>query len=70
MNDIKINVRQMCNLEILKAIEETIEKYPQLRFGQILMMLNIVEDVDDPIRHLFYEESYDTYTRMENKDER
>ena len=38
-----ISKRQSANLEILNKIEEIILNYPDLRFGQILVNLHIIE---------------------------
>jgi hypothetical protein len=64
-DEFKIKVRKISNLKILKTIEKIVNKHPELRFGQILTMLNIVENTDDPNNHIFYEESYDTYIKTE-----
>lgn len=68
----KIDVRQECNREILKLISEIIEKNPDLRFGQILVALGIVEGNFNEehiyrIRDPFYEESIDMLNRIKNK---
>lgn len=44
-NNIKkmIEMRQTANREILKDIAEMVEKYPDLRFGQILVNLGIIQ---------------------------
>lgn len=38
-----ISKRQEANLDILNEIEEAVMKYPDLRFGQILVNLGIIE---------------------------
>ena len=48
-NSIKkmIEMRQTANREILKNIAEMVEKYPDLRFGQILANLGIIQYTHD-----------------------
>lgn len=75
---LKIDQRQQANAELLQIIGEAIMKYPDLRFGQILAMLDIIQyktvnkvgalgahvvETVDP----FYEESVDMLTRVRNK---
>ena len=60
--------RQKYNKLILETLSELVKKYPDLRFGQILVDCDIIEynitdngiEVIDP----FYEESEDTLNRM------
>lgn len=71
----KIDQRQVANLDILTIIEEMVMKYSDLRFGQILAMLDIVQyktvnktgalgaHVIEPVDP-FYEESVDMLTRV------
>lgn len=74
----KIDQRQQANIEILQIIGETVMKYPDLRFGQILTMLDIIQyktinkisalgahviETVDP----FNEESIGMLTRVRNK---
>lgn len=62
--------RQEANKRILNKLSELIEKYPDQRFGQLLVNTNIVEtnlvmghiEVDDP----FNDESTEIYYRMLN----
>lgn len=68
-----IEKRQEANLDILTAIEEWVMKYPNLRFGQILVNLGIIEYQRDPanfdkigIKDPFNEESVDTLKRIRN----
>ena len=75
---LKIDQRQLDNLDILTIIEEMVMKYPDLRFGQILAMLDIIQyktinktsalvaHVTEPVDP-FYEESVDMLTRVRNK---
>jgi hypothetical protein len=58
----------------LTIIEEAVMKYPNLRFGQILANLDVIQYQRDPasfdvigIKDLFYEESVDMLTRVKNK---
>lgn len=66
----KINQRQEANLQLLEILREQILKYPELRFGQILINTEIVEMQydylnDHPIvKDPFYEESVDTLERI------
>jgi hypothetical protein len=74
----KIDQRQPANLDILTIIEEAVMKYPDLRFGQILAMFDIIQyktvnkigalgaHVIEPVDP-FYEESVDMLTRVKNK---
>ena len=50
---IKIQQRQSANLEIISLLNNIVEKHPELRFCQILEILNLNKDK-------FYEESVDT----------
>ena len=56
---IKIENRQSANRELVKVLSEYIEKYPQQRFGQILVNYGFVTK-EDP----FYEESVDTLEKV------
>lgn len=65
----KIEKRQEYNLKIVDILAEQVERYPNLRFGQILINTNVLKhyamdpngfQVFDP----FYEESADTYERI------
>lgn len=74
----KIDQRQSANLDILTIIEEMVMKCPDLRFGQILAMLDIIQyktvnktgalgaHVIEPVDP-FNEESVDLLTRVKNK---
>ena len=74
----KIDQRQQSNAELLQIIGEAVMKYPDLRFGQILAMLDIIQyktvnkvgalgahvvETVDP----FHEESVDMLTRVRDK---
>lgn len=66
-----IDKRQQSNVEILQIIGEAVMKYPDLRFGQILVNLGIIEyescgaipTTKDP----FNEESVITLNRIKEK---
>lgn len=73
---LKIDQRQAANREIIEILSDVVERYPELRFGQILAISNIilyehiscdsdqyVETVKDP----FNEESVDMLPRVRNK---
>lgn len=60
---IKIQRRQSSNLEILKILNIIVERFPQLRFTQILTNLGLDKD-------LFYEESVDTLDNIKKQLER
>ena len=70
MNNEKIKNRQKANLQLLEILREQILKYPDQRFGQILINTEIVEMQYDylnehPIvKDPFYEESVDTLERI------
>jgi hypothetical protein len=57
---LKIQQRQSANLEILKILDMIVNRFPQLRFTQILTNLNLDKD-------LFYEESVDTLERIKKQ---
>ena len=59
----KIQQRQSANLEILKILNIIVERFPQLRFTQILTNLELDKD-------LFYEESVDTLNNIKKQLER
>ena len=54
---IKIQQRQSANLEIISLLSNIVEKHPELRFCQILTILNLDKDK-------FYEESIDTLKEL------
>lgn len=66
-----IKKRQEANLEILNEIGVAVMNFPDLRFGQILANLNIIEydyDVDKVTpKDIFYEEPVITLNRIKNK---
>ena len=51
--------RQESNKEILKKLEYYIEQYPDMRFCQLLYMLDIIDGTDK-----FYEESNTTLVNL------
>ena len=53
----KIKKRQTANLEIISLLNNIVEKHPELRFCQILTILNLDKDK-------FYEESVDTLEEL------
>lgn len=65
--------RQQANVEILQMLGEAVMKYPDLRFGQILVNLGIIEyernTYDETLitKDPFNEESVVTLNRMKNK---
>lgn len=80
MNTIKqkIALRHSANREIIEILSDMVERYPDLRFGQILAMTEAIQyktinkigalgahviEVVDP----FHEESVDMWIRMRNK---
>lgn len=56
----KISLRKIYNLEILKELSSILEKNPNLRFGQALIVLGICKDESE----LWSEESIDTYSKI------
>jgi hypothetical protein len=60
LNLMRIKRRQSANLEILKILNMIVNRFPDLRFTQILTNLNLDKD-------LFYEESVDTLERIKKQ---
>ena len=63
--------RQKYNKLILETLSKLVDKYPDLRFGQLLVDCNIIEqhfskEYGEPIyvKDPFYEESKKTWERM------
>lgn len=56
----KIQQRQTANLEILKILDMIVNRFPEMRFTQILTNLNLDKD-------LFYEESVDTLAHIKKQ---
>lgn len=71
-----IKKRQEANLEILNEIGVAIMNFPDLRFGQILANLDIIEYDYDKINGVaipkdpFHEESVITLKRIKNRREK
>ena len=64
----KIKKRQASNMLILNKLSEYIEKYPDLRFGQILINLEILQyGVDGCIIDPWNAESIDILRRIDRK---
>ena len=73
-----IENRQQANRDIISHLSILVESHPELRFGQILAMLDIIQyktvnkigglgsHVIEPVDP-FYEESVDMLTRVRNK---
>ena len=59
----KIKKRQTANLEIVSLLSNIVEKHPELRFCQILTILNLDKD-------RFYEESVDTLKELQKLAEK
>ena len=59
----KIDNRQEANKEIMKLLLDKIEKCPDIRFGQLLIFLNIIP-YD---QQAFVEESVDTLNKAKTK---
>ena len=59
----KIKKRQTANLEIISLLSNIVEKHPELRFCQILTILNLDKDK-------FYEESVDTLKDLQKLAEK
>lgn len=56
----KIEKRQEYNIKCLNLLRDMILSHPELRFGQILYILDLNGDI-------FNEESVDTYERIKEK---
>ena len=69
-----IEKRQSANVEILQMVGDAVMKYPDLRFGQILVNLGIIEyernTYDETLitKDPFNEESVVTLNRMKEND--
>lgn len=61
----KISLRRISNKCILKLLEEYLNKYPEIRFGQALIILGICKDEGS----LFNEESIRTFNKILSKFE-
>jgi hypothetical protein len=60
VNLARIKQRQIANLEILKILNTVVNRFPDLRFTQILTILNLDKD-------LFYQESVDTLEHIKKQ---
>lgn len=75
--DIKLKIaqRQAANREIIEILSDMVEKYPDLRFGQILAITETLEYAPSPrpgdnsimIKDPFNEESVDMWVRVRDK---
>ena len=64
----KIKKRQASNMLILNKLSEYIEKYPDLRFGQLLINLKILQyGIDGYIIDPWNAESIDILRRIDRK---
>ena len=71
----KVGKRQEANRKIIEILSNTIEKKPELRFGQILAITGVIEYEKDARPHIhdftvkdpFNEESVDMLFRMKDK---
>lgn len=69
-NKIKENIkaRQEYNLKLLDLIMEQVDRHPELRFGQILCNLGILQydynDQKQPVIDPFFDESKEIYERI------
>jgi len=59
----KIKKRQISNLEIVNILNSIVNRHPELRFCQILTILNLDKDK-------FYEESVDTLENLQKLAEK
>ena len=72
---LKISQRQSANQEIIEILSYMVDKYPDLRFGQILAITEAIQYVPDSrpyintvdVKDPFNEESVDMWIRMRNK---
>lgn len=77
MNTIKqkIALRHSANREIIEILSDMVERYPDLRFGQILSITEAIQYVPDSrpyiytvdVKDPFNEESVDMWIRMRDK---
>ena len=62
---INTNMRQKYNVEILKKLQDFIEKHPEYRFHQALWAAGLItRDKDLNIIDKFYEESEVTFDKL------
>jgi hypothetical protein len=71
-----VNMRQQANKDIIQHLTTLVNKYPELRFGQILAISNVIQyehiscDSDqyvETVKDPFNEESVETLRRVNNK---
>lgn len=70
-----IALRHSANREIIEILSDMVERYPDLRFGQILAITDAIQYVPDSrpyidtvdIKDPFNEESVDMWIRMRDK---
>lgn len=58
--------RQEANREIIKILSDVVERYPQLRFSQILTILQIIQYTSMRIVDPFYDEPQEMLERIKN----
>lgn len=66
----KINKRLESNIKILDIIRTYCETYPDMRFGQVLANLHIIEYDDTQLHNVidpFFDESVDIINRIPRK---
>ena len=72
---LKMAQRQAANREIIEILSDMVERYPDLRFGQILAITEAIQYVPDSrpyidtvdVKDPFNEESVDMWIRMRDK---
>ena len=72
---LKMAQRQAANREIIEILSDMVERYPDLRFGQILALTEAIQYVPDSrpyidtvdVKDPFNEESVDMWVRMRDK---
>lgn len=73
MNERDLAYRQHNNFQILEILRQVVQRHPELRFGQLLMVLQVVESVNTEdergnievsIKDIFNEESEITLKRL------
>lgn len=69
-----IALRHSANQEIIEILSDMVERYPDLRFGQILAITEVIQykpgpGINDDIKVVdpFNEESVDMWIRMRDK---
>ena len=68
--------RQETNIVLVKTLEMLIEKYPDMRFGQILFNFGFIDYIHDKvcdaitIKDPFYEEPTETLKRVKEEIDR